>query len=57
VVGKISVFGAGFIREKIFGIPDNFSQGIPDDSANLLPVSPVPPIFEPILKIFVKSNR
>jgi hypothetical protein len=45
----IWVLGAGVIREKIFGIPDNFSQGIPDDPANLFPVSPVPPTFELIL--------
>jgi hypothetical protein len=37
------------IRGKIFGIPDNFSQGIPDDPANLCPVSPDPSTFELIL--------
>jgi hypothetical protein len=39
--GRIEVLGAGGIREKIFGIHDNFSQGIPDDPANLVPVFPV----------------
>jgi len=43
------IFGAGFIREKIFGIPDNFSQGIPDNPGNLPPISPVPPTSEFVL--------
>jgi len=48
-LGEILVLGADFIRGKIFGIPDNFSQGIPDDPVNLFPVSPVPPTFELML--------
>ena len=44
-VGGIWVIGAGVLREKIFGIPNNLSQGIPDDSANLSLVSQVPPTF------------
>jgi hypothetical protein len=54
-VGGILVLGAGFfIRGKIIGIPDNFSQGIPGDPANFCPVFPIPPTFELFLKILVK---
>jgi hypothetical protein len=56
-VGKFGVLGAGVIRENIFGIPNNFSQGIPDDPANLFLVFPAPPSSAGILIIFVKSIR
>jgi hypothetical protein len=43
--------------KKLIGIPDNFSQGIPDDPANICPVFPAPAAFGLMLKIYVKSTR